>query len=73
MMPLTFYKIGESGKIARVSGSEEVRSHLNDLGFVVGGQISIVNELAGNIIVNVKESRVAIDKNMANKIMVESV
>ncbi len=71
MMPLTFYKIGESGTIARVSGSEEVRSHLNDLGFVVGGQISIVNELAGNIIVNVKESRVAIDKNMANKIMVE--
>ncbi len=70
MMPLTFCKTGELSTISRISGSDEVKSHLNDLGFVVGAQISIVNELAGNIIVNVKESRIAIDKNMANKIMV---
>ncbi len=70
MMPLTFCRTGEVSTISKVAGSDEVRSHLNDLGFVVGAQISIVNELAGNIIVNIKESRVAIDKNMANKIMV---
>ncbi len=71
MMPLTLCRTGEVSRISKVSGNDEVRSHLNDLGFVVGAEISVVNELAGNIIVNIKESRVAIDKNMANKIMVE--
>lgn len=71
MLPLTLCKAGEENVISKVSGSDEVKSHLNDLGFVAGAKVSIVNELAGNIIVNIKDSRIAIDKEMANKIMVE--
>ena len=70
MIPLTLCKNGESCMITRVSGKEDVRNHLYDLGFVVGAEVSIVNELAGNVIVSIKDSRVAIDKEMAQKIMV---
>lgn len=70
MMPLAFMKAGQTCKVVKIVGNDEVRSHLSDLGFVLGADISIVNELAGNIIVNVKDSRVAIDRNLANKIMV---
>lgn len=71
MMPLSFLRKGQVGKVTNIVGNDEIKSHLKDLGFVLGADISVVNELAGNIIVNVKESRVAIDRNLANKIMVD--
>ena len=71
MMPLSFLRKGQAGKVTNIVGNDEIKAHLKDLGFVLGADISVVNELAGNIIVNVKESRVAIDRNLANKIMVD--
>ena len=70
MMPLTFATINEENIIKRVGGSPEVKKHLENLGFVAGGSVTIVTSMAGNIIVNVKESRVAISREMAQKIMV---
>ncbi|WP_028505852.1 FeoA family protein [Ruminococcus sp. FC2018] len=70
MMPLTFAKAGEENIIKKIGGTPEVKKHLSDLGFVVGGTVTVVNTLGGNMIVNVKDSRVAIDKQMANKIMI---
>ena len=70
MMPLTYAKAGEENIITKIGGTPEVKKHLADLGFVVGGSVTVVNTLGGNMIVNVKDSRVAIDKQMANKIMV---
>ncbi len=69
-MPLTFAKTGEENIIRKIGGTAEVKKHLSDLGFVVGGTVTVVNTLGGNMIVNVKNSRVAIDKQMANKIMI---
>ena len=70
MMPLTYAKAGEENIIKKIGGTPEVKKHLADLGFVVGGSVTVVSTLGGNLIVNVKESRVAIDKQMANKIMI---
>ena len=70
MMPLTMAKTGESNSIKRIGGKEEVRSFLESLGFVIGGQVTVIPEIGGNVIVNVKESRVAISREMANKIYV---
>ncbi len=70
MMPLTMVKEGEPNVIKRVGGKEEVKRFLENLGFVVGGTVTVVSEMGGNVIVNVKDSRVAIGKDMANKIMV---
>lgn len=70
MMPLTLAGIGEENIIKKVGGKPEVKQHLENLGFVVGGSVTIVNTLGGNVIVNVKESRVAISREMAQKIMV---
>lgn len=70
MMPLSMVHAGESNVIKKVGGKEETRLFLEKLGFVVGGVVTVVSEAGGNIIVNVKESRVAIGKDMANKIMV---
>lgn len=70
MMPLTLANVGENNIIRKVGGSPEVKKHLENLGFVVGGNISIVNEIAGNLIVNVKEARVAVSREMAQKIMI---
>lgn len=69
-MPLSMARTGEKNVISRVGGKEETRKFLENLGFVVGGEVTVVSEAAGNIIVNVKDSRVAIGKDMANKIMV---
>ncbi len=69
-MPLTMAKTGEVNVIKRVGGREETRRFLENLGFVAGGNVMVVSEIGGNMIVNVKESRVAINKDMANKIMV---
>ncbi len=70
MMPLTLTDIGESNTIKRIGGSPEVKKHLENLGFVVGGDVIIINKLGGNVIVNVKEARVAVSEEMARKIMV---
>lgn len=70
MMPLSLAQVGEENIIKRIGGSPEVKRHLENLGFVVGGEVTMVNTLGGNVIVNVKEARVAISKEMAVKIMV---
>ncbi len=62
--------MGEKSIIRRVGGNPEVRQHLSDLGFVAGAEVEVVSALAGNLIVNIKESRVAISREMAGKIMV---
>lgn len=69
-MPLTMAKTGESNTIKKVGGKEETRRFLENLGFVIGGCVTVVSEIGGSMIVNVKESRVAINKEMANKIMI---
>lgn len=69
-MPLTMSKAGDTVTIQKITGRDEVRLHLAELGFVVGSQVTVVNEIAGNLIVQVKESRLALDKTMANRIMV---
>ena len=69
-MPLTFAAVGEENTIRRVGGNPETRKHLEDLGFVAGARVRVVSAIGGNLIVNVKESRVAISREMANKILV---
>lgn len=69
-MPLTMLNIGETGKIKRIGGNEETRRFLNNLGFVVGTEVSVVSAIGGNVIVNIKDSRVAINEDMARRIMV---
>ncbi len=69
-MPLSMARAGETNYIKRVGGNEETRRHLETLGFVSGGQVTVISSLSGNLIVNVKDSRVAISREMANKIMV---
>lgn len=69
-MPLTMAKTGEANVIKKVGGKEDTRRFLENLGFVAGGQVTVVSETGGSMIVNVKESRVAINKDMANKIMI---
>lgn len=70
MLPLTLADTGAEYIIKRIGGSLEVKKHLSDLGFVVGGKVSVVNTMGGNLIVNVKETRVAVSKEMAQRIMV---
>ena len=70
MMPLTMAKAGETVTIKKITGKDEIRLHLAELGFVVGSEVTVVNEIAGNLIVQVKESRIALDKKMANRIMI---
>ena len=70
MMPLTLADIGEKNIIKHIGGSPEVKKHLEDIGFVVGGTVKVIATLGGNVIVNVKESRIAINSEMARKIMV---
>lgn len=70
MMPLTLANIGEENTIKKIGGKPEVKKHLENLGFVAGGSVTIINTLGGNVIVNVKDTRVAISREMAQKIMV---
>lgn len=70
MMPLTLADTGATYTILKVGGKPEVRAHLNDLGFVAGVDVQVITDMMGNLIVNVKETRVAISKEMAAKIMV---
>ncbi len=70
MMPLTFAKQGEENSIIKVGGKEETRRFLENLGFVAGASVTVVSAMCGNVIVNIKDSRVAISKEMAGKIMI---
>lgn len=70
MMPLTFAKEGETNSIVRIGGKEDVRRFLESLGFVAGAQVRVISTNGGNVIVNVKDCRVAISREMASKIMV---
>ncbi|MCM1500154.1 MAG: ferrous iron transport protein A [Clostridium sp.] len=69
-MPLTMAQAGVPNTIKKVGGKEETKKFLENLGFVTGGIVTVVSEINGNMIVNVKDSRVAIGKDMANRIMV---
>ena len=69
-MSLSLAAVGEENIIRKIGGKSEVRQHLENLGFVVGGAVTVVSSLGGNIIVNVKDSRVAISREMAGKIMI---
>lgn len=70
MMPLSMVNTGEANVIKKVGGKEETRKFLESLGFVTGGLVTVVSQTGGNLIVNVKDARVAIGKDMATKIMV---
>ncbi len=69
-MPLTLANIGEQNTIKRIGGKPEVKKHLENLGFVVGGNVTVITTMCGNVIVNVKEARIAISQEMAQKVMV---
>ncbi|MBQ6782117.1 MAG: ferrous iron transport protein A [Treponema sp.] len=70
MIPLVFAEREEEQIIKKIGGNEEIKHHLADLGFTVGGTVTVVNSLNGNVIVKVKESRIAINEDMARRIMV---
>ena len=70
MMPLTMAKAGETVTVRKITGKDEVRQHLAELGFVVDGTLTVVSEIAGNFILQVKDSRVALDRTMANRILI---
>ena len=70
MMPLTMAEAGETVTIRRISGKDEVRRHLAELGFVVDNDVTVVSQLGGNLILQVKDSRIALDRTMANRIMI---
>ena len=70
MMPLSMAKTGETVTIRKITGKDEVRQHLAELGFVVDSNITVVSEIGGNLILQVKDSRVALDRQMANRIMI---
>lgn len=71
MMPLSMAGRGEQLTIRKITGKDEVRQHLAELGFVVDSTVTVVNEIAGNLILQVRQSRIALDKTMANRIMVD--
>jgi len=70
MFPLAMASTGEENIVKKIGGSPEVKKHLSDLGFVVGGRVTVITALSGNVIVNVKDTRVAISEELARKIMV---
>ena len=70
MMPLALANVGEENIIKRIGGNPEMKQHLEDLGFHIGGTVTVITSLGGNVIVNVKDTRIAISNEMARKIMV---
>ena len=70
MLPLSYAQINEANVIKKVSGNPEVKRHLEDMGFVTGAVISVVSSVNGNLIVNIKDTKVALDKQLAMKIMI---
>ncbi|ELP61198.1 hypothetical protein F502_02045 [Clostridium pasteurianum DSM 525 = ATCC 6013] len=69
-MPITMLKVGETNNIKNITGNDKTRRHLEHLGFIIGENVTVVSEIAGNLIVGVKNSRIALSKSMANRIMV---
>lgn len=69
-MPLTLAQIGEENIIKRIGGKKEIKAHLENLGFTVGAAVTVINTIGGNVIVKVKESRIAVSKEMAQKILI---
>lgn len=69
-MPLTMAKLGEVNYIRKITGKDEVRQHLAELGFVVGERVIVVSEIGGNMILSIKDSRIALDKGMVNRILI---
>ncbi len=70
MMPLTLARPGETVTIRKITGKDEVRQHLAELGFVVDGTVTVVSEIAGNLILQVKDSRIALDRTLAGRVMI---
>ena len=70
MMPLSMAKVGETVTIRKITGKDQIRQHLAELGFVVESDVTVVSELGGNLILQLKDSRVALDRTMANRIMI---
>jgi ferrous iron transport protein A len=70
MIPLTYADPGEANVILKISGKPEIKKHLEDMGFVTGALITVVSAVNGNLIVNVKDTKVALDKELANRIMI---
>lgn len=70
MIPLIFASVGETNIIKKIGGNPETKKHLENLGFVAGGEVTIISMLSGNVIVKVKEARVAVSEEMARRIMV---
>ena len=70
MMPLSMAKVGETVTIRKITGKDQIRQHLAELGFVVESDVTVVSELGGNLILKVKDSRVALDRTMAKRIMI---
>ena len=70
MMPLTMARTGETVTIRKITGKDEIRQHLAELGFVMDATVTVVSEMGGNLIVQVKDSRIALDRNMAGRIMI---
>ena len=70
MIPLTMAQPGDTVTICKITGKDEVRQHLAELGFVVDGQVTVITQMGGNLILKVKDSRVALDKTMANRVMI---
>ena len=70
MMPLTMAKPGECVIVRKVTGKDEVRQHLAELGFVTNVSATVITELAGNLIVQINDSRIALDRNLANRILI---
>ena len=71
MIPLTYADINEQNVIGKISGKQEIRKHLEDMGFVTGSIVTVVSSINGNLIVNVKDTKVAIDKELAAKILIQ--
>lgn len=69
-MPLSLARIGEKGYIQKITGSDEIRKHLAALGFIVGGEVGVVSKIGENMILSVKNSRIALDKSMVNRILI---
>ena len=73
MLPLSLATMGKKYKVIRINGQDEQKRHLNNLGFVEGETVQIANELEGNLIIAVKDSRIALSKEMSNRIVVEEI
>ncbi|MFA7109297.1 MAG: FeoA family protein [Sphaerochaetaceae bacterium] len=73
MIPLAFYEIGKDSSIKKINGNDKIRRHLGELGFVVGTPVKIISVLYGNLIIQVKNSRIALNRDTANKILVKEL